>query len=404
MASGGGGLRSKRTALGLSEGIGVALTNLKAYAPDAMLANVRALGQDKVFVLFLAMSVAGFAKKAGDEYKELYAQRKAAKKLAKSASGQQLAPSQARPMEKRSPHAASGFTSPSFWKELRYLACVAIPGPTSPGARLLGTQFCLLVMRTLVTVRMTKLSTYYLTKAISKASWRHWSRWVFHFGGWMTSATAVNSGLRYVESLIAVELREQLSRHVHASYLKGNAFYRTAVLRDGGTMDVDQRVTADIADFSREAAFLYGHSFKPILEFSLSLTEAARELGFSRPIALFASQVVITTVLRGMSPRLGRMIAKEQQLEGAFRHKHARLIAHAEEVAFLRGGDTERQLLNKSLGEVVSTQRWHALQRIKKSMTDNIAKFQGLLDEATFYDKQWAATWDGVERPSEREQ
>eukprot|EP00217_Crustomastix_stigmatica_P008233 CAMPEP_0183790680 /NCGR_PEP_ID=MMETSP0803_2-20130417/1270_1 /TAXON_ID=195967 /ORGANISM="Crustomastix stigmata, Strain CCMP3273" /LENGTH=238 /DNA_ID=CAMNT_0026034933 /DNA_START=95 /DNA_END=811 /DNA_ORIENTATION=- len=36
--------------------------------------------------------------------------------------------------------------------------------------------------------------------------------------------------------------------------------------------------------------------------------------------------------------------------------------------------------------------------------TTDIAKFQGLLDEATFYDKQWAATWDGVERPSEREQ
>ena len=28
-------------------------------------------------------------------------------------------------------------------------------------------------MRTLLTVRATKLNTYYLTKAISQASWRH---------------------------------------------------------------------------------------------------------------------------------------------------------------------------------------------------------------------------------------
>mmetsp|Transcript_19803 Transcript_19803/g.37795 ORF Transcript_19803/g.37795 Transcript_19803/m.37795 type:complete len:248 (+) Transcript_19803:112-855(+) len=28
---------------------------------------------------------------------------------------------------------------------------------------------------------------------------------------------------------------------------------------------------------------------------------------------------------------------------------------------------------------------------------------KGLADEATFYDRQWQATWDGVERPSERE-
>ena len=28
---------------------------------------------------------------------------------------------------------------------------------------------------------------------------------------------------------------------------------------------------------------------------------------------------------------------------------------------------------------------------------------QGLLEEATFYDKQWTATWEGQERPKESE-
>lgn len=28
---------------------------------------------------------------------------------------------------------------------------------------------------------------------------------------------------------------------------------------------------------------------------------------------------------------------------------------------------------------------------------------QGLVDEATFYDKQWQATWEGTTRPSEKE-
>ena len=28
---------------------------------------------------------------------------------------------------------------------------------------------------------------------------------------------------------------------------------------------------------------------------------------------------------------------------------------------------------------------------------------QGLLEEATFYDKQWSATWEGQERPKESE-
>lgn len=136
--------------------------------------------------------------------------------------------------------------------------------------------------------------------------------------------------------------------------------------------------------FSRETAQLYGHSFKPILEFVLSLSEAAKELGLPRPVTLFASQVFITGVLRSLSPSLGKMVAKEAQLEGSFRHEHSRLVSHAEEVAFLRGQDTERAILNKGLGQLMSTQRWHALLRIRKSVADNVAKFQGLLVGGVF--------------------
>ncbi|KAG7669087.1 hypothetical protein Ndes2526B_g00812 [Nannochloris sp. 'desiccata'] len=35
--------------------------------------------------------------------------------------------------------------------------------------------------------------------------------------------------------------------------------------------------------------------------------------------------------------------------------------------------------------------------------SSDIQKFKGLIDEATFYDKQWEATWTNVERPSETE-
>ncbi|GFR40464.1 hypothetical protein Agub_g1024 [Astrephomene gubernaculifera] len=38
---------------------------------------------------------------------------------------------------------------------------------------------------------------------------------------------------------------------------------------------------------------------------------------------------------------------------------------------------------------------------VRKS--EDIEKFKGLLDEATFYDKQWNATWEGVKRPSEEQ-
>ena len=42
--------------------------------------------------------------------------------------------------------------------------------------------------------------------------------------------------------------------------MTANNFYRTAVLREGGLDNVDQRIVADIEAFSREAAFLYGRA------------------------------------------------------------------------------------------------------------------------------------------------
>lgn len=35
--------------------------------------------------------------------------------------------------------------------------------------------------------------------------------------------------------------------------------------------------------------------------------------------------------------------------------------------------------------------------------TSDLSKYKNLLDEATFYDKQWNASWEGQVRPSEKE-
>jgi len=35
---------------------------------------------------------------------------------------------------------------------------------------------------------------------------------------------------------------------------------------------------------------------------------------------------------------------------------------------------------------------------------NDLNKYKSLIEEAIFYDKQWDATWEGVERPKETEQ
>ena len=367
--------------------------------------EVRVVQQDKLYLAFLAVSCAGFSSVAARELITLGSRDRRTATTAMKECATLLDVQKADKGEGKEDVKDSGGgggkgkrgkkkgrgdgtgkekIGADFWKELSYLVKVAMPTPYGRFSQLLAAQFALLVMRTLLTVRANKVNTFYLTKAISSASWQFWVRWFFNFGGWMGSAVVVNSGLRYTETLIQIELRTALTRHAHKRYMAANNFYRTAVLREGGLDNVDQRIVADIDAFSKEAAFLYGHSFKPILEFTLSLTEAAKELGYSRPLALFAAQIFITSILRQMSPSLGKMVAKEQALEGGFRHTHARLIAHAEEVALLGGATREIGILDDGLKNLVVTQRWHALQRIRKSVADNVSKFQGLLVGSIF--------------------
>lgn len=34
--------------------------------------------------------------------------------------------------------------------------------------------------------------------------------------------------------------------------------------------------------------------------------------------------------------------------------------------------------------------------------SSDVERYKGLIDEATFYDRQWSATWEGQERPSDK--
>ncbi len=141
----------------------------------------------------------------------------------------------------------------------------------------------------------------------------------------------------------------------------------------------DSNNKQDVANFSWKVAFLYGHSFKPILDFLLSLREASIDIGWTRPLALFMCSSIVSTLLRSLVPSLGKQVAREAELDGNFGHAHSRLISHAEEIAFLDGGKTERLILDESLGTLLAAKSLHNFQRLTKHAVDNFLKFFGLM-------------------------
>jgi ATP-binding cassette subfamily D (ALD) protein 3 len=62
--------------------------------------------------------------------------------------------------------------------------------------------------------------------------------------------------------------------------------------------------------------------------------------------------VISGVLLRAFSPPFGRYTATEQKLEGDFRFAHSRIITHSEEIAFYRGGQREKEVVNNTFEKI----------------------------------------------------
>ena len=286
-----------------------------------------------------------------------------------------------------------------FQRKIRLLLKICVPSLYCKEAALLGAHFSFLVLRTLLTIRAQRLNAGYLTSAIARASFRTWAKWIAHFAVWMGIGTVTNIGLKYLETNLAASLRSRLTRHVHRLYCATSgtgamalpSFYRAnrgagAAGEETGTKGgIDQVIAADIKEWATNAAQFYGHSFQPILEFVLSLRACTTSLGLARPLILFLTQAVTSVTIRALfSPPTTKMIVREREAEGTFRAAHARLIAHAESVAFLGGARAEHALLDGTFAELDRLVRAHALRNMQASLTKNILKFQPLLVGGVF--------------------
>lgn len=376
-----GSVKHADSSFALVLGLRKALEAIRTHHRDGYAINLRALLSDKTFCAFLIASFSSFGAISISDFLRLAAKRRAQKLLGAPEEHE----TKHKEKKKKKKDGDKVSVGAKFWQDLWALFKIFAPHPFSRGARLLVAQFFLLVMKTLVTVRCSKLCVYFLTRAIAQASWKYWVRWIVNFAGWTIGGVVVNSGLKYTESLIELEMRLRLTKHAHQKYMTRNNFYAAAAMRRTEGLDnPDQRIVADVAQLAHKFAHLYGHSFTPILNFLLSLGEASKDLGWARPMALIAWNSVASVVFRSLSPSIGTMVAREQHLEGNFRRSHGRLLSHAEEVAFLKGAETERQLLDRSLHALTDAKGWHSLVKVRKDLADQLFKFHNLLAGGVF--------------------
>lgn len=177
------------------------------------------------------------------------------------------------------------------------------------------------------------------------------------------AAAVVNSGIKFLTNAVTVAFRRRLTEYVHSRYLAHRNYYRAAVLRLGNLDNADARIVEDLNQFCSTAADLFSRTFKPALDVLLSTQRMGRSMGYGGLALLYGYFLASGAAVRFVSPPIPRLIAEQSALEGDFRRAHARLIAHAEEVAFLEGAAREQSILNGKLrGVTAFASRLHLLQ------------------------------------------
>merc|ERR1719247_1794559 len=170
--------------------------------------------------------------------------------------------------------------------------------------------------------------------------------------------------------------RENLTREVHKNYMRNGNYYSAAVLMQGQSDasrldNLDQRIVSDLHNFTKMLADLYSRTFKPALDVILCTRAMAQTLSVTGPLIMYSYFIVTTFLLRIVSPPLAKLTAQQQAIEGDFRHCHARLLAHAEEVAFISGAEREEEILNEQLLNVSSFSEYLHLKQFQQGVLDS---------------------------------
>ena len=154
-------------------------------------------------------------------------------------------------------------------------------------------------------------------------------------------SSTVNSAIDYYQKKLALDFRKRLTVHFHNEYLKNMHYYKICNL-DNRIGNPDQRLTNDAAKWSDSLASLYLNTSKPLLDLVFFTRKLSELVGYQGPLLTFAWYLMAGGIINVISPGFGKLTAQEQKLEGEYRALHTELLAHSEEVAFLKGHVWER--------------------------------------------------------------
>ncbi|KAG1328078.1 hypothetical protein COCNU_01G020120 [Cocos nucifera] len=156
----------------------------------------------------------------------------------------------------------------------------------------------------------------------------------------VVTASSLFSTSKYLTGVLGLQFREILTDLVHADYFENMVYYKISHV-DGRITNPEQRIVSDIPRFCSELSDLIQDDLTALTD---GVLYTYRLCSYASPKYVFwmlAYVVGAGAIIRNFSPSFGKLMSKEQQLEGDYRQLHSRLRTHAESVAFYGGEKRE---------------------------------------------------------------
>lgn len=263
-----------------------------------------------------------------------------------------------------------------FFRKLKVLVRIIIPGIKSKEAFLLALHTCFLISRTFLSIYVATLDGQIVKSIVNKDKLgfaKELTKWIA-IG---IPATYVNAMIRFLESKLTIAFRSRLTQYATDKYMENDVYYRVSNL-DDKISNVDQSLTSDISNFAESCSHLYSALSKPCLDVVLMsgqlylLSRSRNTQGSSAISGLLGTTVILISnrLLRAFAPPFGKYVQDIANREGEYRACHARLITHSEEVAFYGGQKAEKTLLERAYLALVKEQNVLFRTRIGYNMLE----------------------------------
>ncbi|TKY60288.1 ABC transporter D family member 1 [Spatholobus suberectus] len=236
-------------------------------------------------------------------------------------------------------------------KSLQVLAAILLSEMGQLGARNLLALVSIVVLRTTLSNRLAKVQGFLFRAAFLRRV-PLFFRLISENILLCFLLSAIQSTSKYITGTLSLHFRKILTKLIHSHYFENMVYYKISHV-DGRITNPEQRIASDVPRFCSELSEIVQDDLTAVTD---GLLYTWRLCSYASPKYVFwilAYVLGAGAAIRNFSPAFGKLMSREQELEGEYRQLHSRLRTHSESIAFYGGERREEAHIQQKFRTLV---------------------------------------------------